>query len=334
MKSTIPVFCCYARKDYKMLNELKKHLTPLVREELIQIQSDVDIQAGKEWEKEIEKYLDTAQIILLLLSPNFMASPYCNDIEMKRAIKRHDRGEARVIPLLLDSVDLYNTSLGKLQALPANAKPVIKWRPHSGAFLAIANGIPEVVEEFRQKSQGTISISHKLLVVLNKHKERCQTLNIPFDTPHLLLALFDIDDSRTLYHLNNLNPSHATKLRRRYEYYTEKAQRIPKRPFLDFQWEERKDMQVAHQLALQDGSNEVTEEHLLLGVLDTRNTSITVRDLRKLLGEDDFHSLVRSVQGPLEPVVPIIGTLDDFGVDTVDFSDTLENVPYWKGIDS
>jgi hypothetical protein len=74
---SIEIFCCYARKDQVLLSELKAHLMPLQRRGLIKIWADTDIGAGIEWEREIEKHLDTAQIILLLVSADFMNSEYC-----------------------------------------------------------------------------------------------------------------------------------------------------------------------------------------------------------------------------------------------------------------
>jgi hypothetical protein len=76
-KEKIEIFCCCAREDQAMLLELKKHLTPLQREELITLWADVDIDAGAEWEREIRRYLNTAHVILLLVSPDFVASDYC-----------------------------------------------------------------------------------------------------------------------------------------------------------------------------------------------------------------------------------------------------------------
>jgi TIR domain len=75
--ASVEIFCCYARKDHSLLNELRIHLIPLKRQGLITLWADTDIDAGIEWEREIEKHLETAQIILLLISPEFIASDYC-----------------------------------------------------------------------------------------------------------------------------------------------------------------------------------------------------------------------------------------------------------------
>ena len=124
MISTIEIFCCYAREDQELLRNLQKHLMPLQRQGLITIWSDTDINAGATWEEEIDKHLNTAHIILLLVSPDFMASEYCYSKEMKQAMQRHERGEARVIPIILRPTYWKGAPFDKLQALPANARPV------------------------------------------------------------------------------------------------------------------------------------------------------------------------------------------------------------------
>ncbi len=83
----------------------------------------------------------TADIILLLVSADFLASNYCNDVEVTHAMKRHEAGEARVIPVILRPVDWKGTPFSKLQALPKNAKPVTKWSDRDEAFLNVAEGI-------------------------------------------------------------------------------------------------------------------------------------------------------------------------------------------------
>src|SRR5438105_10436474 len=123
MVSTIEIFCCYAREDQELLRNLKKHLMPLQRQGLITIWSDTDINAGATWEEEINKHLNTAHIILLLVSPDFMDSEYCYSKEMKQAMERHERGDACVIPVLLRPVRCQGAPFGKLQALPYNAQP-------------------------------------------------------------------------------------------------------------------------------------------------------------------------------------------------------------------
>lgn len=146
MASPVKIFCCYAHKDQSFLNDLKSHLCSLQRQELITLWADTDINAGLEREKEIEKHLNTAQIILLLVSPDFIASEYCYS-KVKRAMERYEGGEARVIPIILRPVRFENVPFRKLQALPKDAKPVTSWSNTDEAFLCIEEGIYKVVNE-------------------------------------------------------------------------------------------------------------------------------------------------------------------------------------------
>src|SRR6266851_7077963 len=101
----VEVFCCYARKDRAFLEDLKIHLRSLERQNLISLWSDTDISAGVVWEEEIKQRLDRSDIILLLISPDFISSDYCYDIELQHIIERHKRGEVHVIPIILRPAD-------------------------------------------------------------------------------------------------------------------------------------------------------------------------------------------------------------------------------------
>ncbi len=147
METTIEIFVSYSHGDERLQNELMKHLSILKLQKRITSWHDRQIVPGDEWAQEINTHLNTANIILLLISPNFMASDYCYGIEVKRAMERHEAGEARVIPVLLRPVYWKGAPFGKLQALPKNAKPVISWQNREEAFFDIAEGIRKAAEE-------------------------------------------------------------------------------------------------------------------------------------------------------------------------------------------
>jgi hypothetical protein len=150
------IFFCYAHEDEPLLKKLKSHLRSLQRGGLIEVWHDRDSSAGTEWEQEIKAQLNTAQIILLLVSPDFMDSDYCYGIEMKRAMERHERGEARVIPVILRRVYWEGAPFGKLQALPTDAKPITshEWQSQDDAFYDVAKGVREAIEHLTPK--GTV----------------------------------------------------------------------------------------------------------------------------------------------------------------------------------
>lgn len=142
----VKLFFCYAHEDEALLNKLKSHLTPLKRQGLIDFWYDREINAGAEWEQEISQRLNSSQVILLLVSPDFMESEYINNVELKRAIERHKSGEARVIPIILRHVYWKGVPLGKLKALPTDGKPVKSWPDLDEAFFDIVEGIRKIVE--------------------------------------------------------------------------------------------------------------------------------------------------------------------------------------------
>src|SRR5438874_2040111 len=130
----IEVFYSYDQADEPLLKELEKHLAILLRQGYITSWNKREISAGQEWKYESDKYLNRANIILLLVSPDFIASDYCYSIEMKRAMERHEAKEARVIPIILRPVSWEDALFGTLQVLPTNRRPVTSWPSRDEAF--------------------------------------------------------------------------------------------------------------------------------------------------------------------------------------------------------
>jgi WD40 repeat protein/predicted negative regulator of RcsB-dependent stress response len=149
MTTPLEIFCCYAREDQEMLDELKKHLMPLQREGQIKIWSDTDLNAGAEWEKELHQHLESADIVLLLISPDFMSSDYCYSTEMKRAIERHEQDNLHIIPILLRATFWRNAPFAKLQMVPTNAKPVRSWPDRDDAFNDITEHIHRLLPQLQ-----------------------------------------------------------------------------------------------------------------------------------------------------------------------------------------
>lgn len=125
----------------------------LKRQGVIGLWDAEDITAGTERIKAINNNLKTADIILLLISSDFIASDYCYETELQQALERHCNGEACVIPIILRSCDWQSAPFGKLQALPSfpgeGVKPISTWSDRDGAFLAIVEGIRKIVREFK-----------------------------------------------------------------------------------------------------------------------------------------------------------------------------------------
>jgi hypothetical protein len=150
------LFYCYADADKALCSELNKHLQILKRAGLIEHWHDSMVLPGEEWEQKRTYYLDTAHIILLLVSPDFMASDDCQK-EMALALARHNAGTVRLLPIILRHVDWQNSPLGKLQALPRGAQPLSDWPDPDRFFAAVAAGIKATVYKITgQKQQSQI----------------------------------------------------------------------------------------------------------------------------------------------------------------------------------
>jgi MoxR-like ATPase len=148
--STIEVFYSYSHKDKKLRDMLDTRLSLLKRQGVIKSWNDRNISAGKEWANEIDMHLSSAHIIMLLISPDFIDSDYCYGVEMTKALERHRRKEARVIPIILRPTDWHTSPFGMLEALPREGKPVTLWPNRDQAFLDIVNGIRNVIQELTQ----------------------------------------------------------------------------------------------------------------------------------------------------------------------------------------
>ncbi len=143
---TIRIFCCYAHKNRVLRDQLERHLGALKRSGQVIVWSDREILPGSVWNDEIDINLNTADIILLLISDYFLNSDYCWGVEMRKALERHQTGKAHVIPILLNPVDCEGTPIDDLQMLPTDRKPITKWPDRHEAFLDIVQGIRRAVK--------------------------------------------------------------------------------------------------------------------------------------------------------------------------------------------
>jgi hypothetical protein len=155
-------FVSYAREDEELYQQLKKHLRILEREGLIDFDDDRAISPGTEWEGQISEWLERADVILLLISADFVDSDYCWDVEMRRALERHEDGEARVIPVILREVAWKDSVLSFLEVLPTSATPATspKWASLDSAFTDVVNGIRRTISESRRQKQGNLAEEH------------------------------------------------------------------------------------------------------------------------------------------------------------------------------
>ncbi len=162
----VTVFLCYDRdpKDESMAIELKKHLAVLTHKGTIKVWDHGSISPGTDWQQQMDTYLATAQMTLLLVSASFLASQYYYDKVIGKAIERHDRKQARVIPVLLRFSQWKDTPLGRLLPLPDHEKPISSWADHDEAYANVAEGVTKVAEQLKTQKLPDPSAERKAIM--------------------------------------------------------------------------------------------------------------------------------------------------------------------------
>jgi serine/threonine protein kinase len=142
----VSIFYSYSHEDEDLRRELEAHLAPLRRSGLIREWHDHEIIAGQDWDKEISRYLESANLILFLISPDFINSSYIFNVEVKRAFERESAGDAVVVPVILRPV-MWKIlpELSRLQALPEGARAVTEWPSRDLAFVSVCEGIFAII---------------------------------------------------------------------------------------------------------------------------------------------------------------------------------------------
>lgn len=151
------LFFSYSHKDEDLRNELEVHLSSLKRQGILETWHDRRIGAGNEFSDSIDANLESADIILLLISPYFIASDYCIEKEMVHAINKHERHEAKVIPVILHPCDWHDLSFGKLLAVPNDGKPISKFPNMHDGFLEVTLAIKKVAKSLNTTKEPVVS---------------------------------------------------------------------------------------------------------------------------------------------------------------------------------
>jgi hypothetical protein len=145
--NSLRVFVSYSHVDEDMKKELEKYLIQLIRSNKISAWNDRKLMAGDRLDNTILFELSNADIIIMLLSQDFIASYYCYEKELAIALERETKGLAKVIPVILRKCDWKNTPLKDLVALPTDGKHVLSWEDKDEAYFNIKVGIEEVVNK-------------------------------------------------------------------------------------------------------------------------------------------------------------------------------------------
>src|SRR4029077_7550258 len=141
----VKAFISYSHRDEPLLERLHVHLAMLRRDGGISQWYDRDIRAGGTIDREVATQLESCELFLALVSPDFLNSGYCYEKEMKRAIQRHDAGGLVIVPVILEPCDWRASPLSQFKAVPKDGKPISEWTNPNTAFLDVVTELRRLV---------------------------------------------------------------------------------------------------------------------------------------------------------------------------------------------
>jgi len=189
------IFIAYAKADENILELLRKHLTSLERTEGVTIWYDGKIDLGKEWLEETEKAMANADIILLLVSADFIASDFCYEHQMKQALELHAADKASVIPVIIRDCAWENAPFSQLKVLPLNGVHSTSsvWDTEDEPYVEIARALnehinPKTDTEPKSKTRKRGRVLYHIPAKMQKDVTSLCTIRIaPEDIPESIL---------------------------------------------------------------------------------------------------------------------------------------------------
>lgn len=151
MGSAVNIFVSYSHEDESYRQDLVKYFDTMVRNKEIEAWTDRDIKAGAEWRKEISSSIDSASVFILLVSPDFMHSYYCIDVEMKEALAKQASNNAVVVPIFVRRTDVHGSPISEIHCLPTGRKPISTWADKDEAWFDVIAGLRKTLSDLKGK---------------------------------------------------------------------------------------------------------------------------------------------------------------------------------------
>ena len=185
------VFISYSHKDETFKENFEEHLSTLKRKNIISVWHDRDINAGDHWKREIDENLKTSSIIIFLVSPSFIASNYCYEIEFQQAKKNEEKGKCKIIPVIIRPCSWEDLPLSNYQAVPKDALPISKWDNQDEAWLDSIDKIQTIASNF-QFSISTRNTNSQNLEISSDFHQWLKDTELKFS--HRNVDQVDLDD--------------------------------------------------------------------------------------------------------------------------------------------
>ncbi len=150
------IFISYAHKDEELKSQFETHLSGLKRQKLIDVWTDRQVLIGDKWDEKIKNKLITSDIVIFLISSDFLASEYINEVEINETILRHKNNEVLIAPIFLRPCDFESSLLSDFQGVPRDAEFITTWKDKDSAFLAVTKELKKIINEFTPADKPTV----------------------------------------------------------------------------------------------------------------------------------------------------------------------------------
>jgi len=197
----IKLFISYSHKDVDYKNTLLNHLSGLKNKGLIDQWNDTEILPGAEWDREIKQQLRTSNIVLFLMSSDFMASDYINNIEIKNAFERYHENEIIILPIILRPFDFENSGFNQFKTLPKDGRAITTWENQDLAFLDVVKGLEMVIKNYKKMMDSKKKKFKEQEQPIN-YREDSHDIKMNFENLLKKLYSYKIFDSSDWYKVN------------------------------------------------------------------------------------------------------------------------------------
>jgi hypothetical protein len=190
----IRLFVAYARADKAIMDRLNQNLKTFKKAKLIDdIFYDGDILPGEEWDKKIKSALEKADIVILLISDDFLASDYCYNQEMANALEYHEKKQKVIIPIIVRYCSWEYSPIAKLQVLPKNGVPIVTsdWKSPDLPYKQITDELAFTLGTVKEEKRKSLQLFYFLEKISNSERHA--------KTNKWELAIAELDDAITYF---------------------------------------------------------------------------------------------------------------------------------------
>jgi hypothetical protein len=182
------LFLSYAHEDRDIVAELRKHLAPLQHEQIVTDWYDLELMPGDDWDREILSQLASSDLVIVMISADFLASNYAYGRELRLALNLHDQERVHLLPVIGRNCKWQNLPFARLQVLPEGAVAINSWQSRDDAFVSVVLGVERVAREILSSGDSLVDdwltsrlLRRRVLMVVQQHLRRIGLYAGPID---------------------------------------------------------------------------------------------------------------------------------------------------------